>query len=531
MYGDGSLLGEIEVVPDKMSEAAYSLLRADLERVWIGLTFAPDGPSAVEAGPPPPRELWRRIETVVAQIVRQPHEHLVDVETYRRAQLVRTRRELTPATLRAQQFGGSARVRTLSRTVDTPENRLVADTLHRLVAYARRRGDQETHAAVVGVLGSELFRSVASTGRGERLYVLDQRYRQVQQVRRLLTHPELEPVEGPGEVRLGVQSLPRLFEYWLFLKVLEQAATTYGRPLGAGFSVLRVDTNQRPRIEIPRGATVEFPGDVVVAFEPEIRESSMVSWQGLEYVRHPDPAVVQRLATPDVVVLRRGEEPQALVLDAKYVARGLVELRAAEVHTKYARMRREGTPVVSKVLAVHPHLSFPAMAWAGYGHLACAPGAPVPDFGLPVPRSVTSAPVEVLAPDEASELPDQTLVIHQGWLRDALGHRRLDLGRVLTLWGTGERVAAIVVMPRLGALAGFAHQIERQGWEIAYTDAADFSDVEPTLVEQVRTGLLGGDVVLFCGEETAEAMPHSDRLHLVSDVAELLDVAEFRPSR
>src|SRR5690606_11085227 len=49
---DGIAVGEIELVPHKMSEGAYQVLRADLQRVWTDLVFADDGATSVSAGPP-----------------------------------------------------------------------------------------------------------------------------------------------------------------------------------------------------------------------------------------------------------------------------------------------------------------------------------------------------------------------------------------------------------------------------------------------------------------------------------------------
>ncbi|MFT4187521.1 MAG: hypothetical protein QM621_02950 [Aeromicrobium sp.] len=380
---EGVPLGEIDVVPDKMSQDAYRRLRADVETVWTGLTLDPEALSHLEAGPPPPADLWKEIEGVVRQIAAQPHEELRDTVGYRSSLRVRHRRELTAATLRALPRGGSALVRVVERTAMTADNAMVADTLRRIRAYALRRGDAAVASYAARWLSVEPFCDLRPGGFAGSSYVLDQRYRQVQRVRRLLTRPDLAPVEGPGEIRLGVRGLSRLYEYWVFLQVLLQAREKYGDPIAGGFSVLRAETARGPRIDIPAGATVRFPGDIRVAFEPCVTTRPADSWAGIEYVRHPDPERAQGRATPDVVVLRGGVRPELLIIDAKYVGQVFVEKDAVKIHDKYARMLLGQTPVVSQVVAVHPHHRLAARHWAGYGHMPMNPEAGVARLPLP----------------------------------------------------------------------------------------------------------------------------------------------------
>src|SRR5690606_28373004 len=99
----------------------------------------------------------------------------------------------------------------------------------------------------------------------------DRRYRQVLEVHRMLARPELGVTEGPGELRLGVRALTRLYEYWIFLQTLLAAEAAYGQPLGAGYAVLATPiAGGRRRLELTAGTTVRFPGGVHVAFEPRI---------------------------------------------------------------------------------------------------------------------------------------------------------------------------------------------------------------------------------------------------------------------
>ena len=63
----------------------------------------------------------------------------------------------------------------------------------------------------------------------------------------------------------------------------------YGPPLGTGFNVLAVEQrrSRTRRLELPAGTTISFPGDVHIAFEPEIKANS-AGWMNIEYVPHPD---------------------------------------------------------------------------------------------------------------------------------------------------------------------------------------------------------------------------------------------------
>ncbi len=374
----GVAVGEIEVVPDKLSEAAYELLRADLERTWVGLLFDPDGVGRLRGVLPSPVELWRELEQPLRDIAAEPRSVIATREGARRLESVRRPCELTAGVVRASRLDRAGRSRVLSRDVGTPENALVAETLRRLAFYARRRVDGfEVATSASRLLRSEPFASCAAPRRGmeaSRLRTLhDPRYRRVDQVRRILDRPEAHATEGPGEARLGVKAMPRLYEYWVFLQVLEACRERYGAPAAPGFAVLGSRSRSGTvRLGIPAGATVTFPGDVHVSFEPRIMSSGR-GWQGLENVPHPDRRLAQDLITPDVVVLRRGPEPALVVFDAKYVARHMVDYEASKIHARYSRIRLHGQPVVRNVLAAHPHQGKDAL-WAGYGAVQMAPG-------------------------------------------------------------------------------------------------------------------------------------------------------------
>ena len=399
----GTVAGEFEVVPDKMSEGAFQTLRGAMERIWAGLIFDPSGVSRVRGELPSPGELWRSIETPVREIAAEPRTVLVRAEGVKRLEAVRRPSELTASVIRAapamvarargpdsvnlpagigdlsdQQRQGRSPV--LVRSVDTAENSLVTETLRRLVFYARRHpagADVATRSS--RLLRQQPFASCSAprhSMEAARLRTLhDSRYRCVEKVLRILDRPEAFATEGPGEARLGVKAISRLYEYWVLLQVLGACSQRYGAPLDPGFDILGTRSRSGTvRLGIPAGATVSFPGDIHVGFEPRI-EASGQGWQGLENVPHPDRQLAQNLITPDVGVLRRGTDPALVVFDAKYVGRHWVDYEAAKIHARYSRIRLHGRPIVRNVLAAHPHHGKDSL-WAGYGSVTMVPGEP-----------------------------------------------------------------------------------------------------------------------------------------------------------
>jgi hypothetical protein len=486
---DGTVAGEVEIVPDKLSMAAYRRLRADLETTWLGLVTDVSGVSRLPARLPPASELWRRIERPVHGILADPREVLVQSVAPRRLSSVRRSGELRPSVLRRGLAGRSVLSRVVTRSAGTSEQAMVRGTLERLRRLATRDGDAETALRIAQLLRDPVLQLPPRRPCGTWGMRCDSRYRRVLDVGRILDDPLLAPTEGPGELRLGVRGLVRLYEYWVFLQILLVCSALYGPPLGEGFSALgRRIRGGGYRLELPAGATVTFPGPVHVAFEPVITARGD-GWMGIEYVPHPEPAHVQALATPDVVVFAPGRQPWVTVVDAKYVGRAWVERSAVALHTKYARMRVGGRPAVRYVVAAHPHGGFTNM-WAGYGHLGFVPGQPVPPLGPilpPVPATVSSRSPAVVVAD-------------QRWMASRLGERRVDLGRLaLAAAGSGPLSEAHLVLPDVEPLAGFAHAASLQGWivhRVAQDRAAQIhamADLVADVAAGVRVVMVGDD--------------------------------------
>jgi hypothetical protein len=294
--------------------------------------------------------------------------------------------ELTPNLVRRSQLGLPTEVRVPSRVISSAEAAVVSDTLDRLERLAIGQRDGDT-ARRVAALARRVPWDAAQRGRHRITSVpwgvrSDARYRRIFAVWQLLNRPELEPTVGPGELRLGVKALPRLFEYWTFLQVIRCAEAAYGPPLTDLTSVLSQSVGPHGRLlELVAGTEVEFPGGIVAAFEPAISVTGR-SWRNIEFVPHPKRDRNRSLATPDVVVLRTGPDPEAVIIDAKYVARNNVHSDATEIHDKYARMRIAGRPIVTNVIAVHPHADLRAQ-WSGYAFVGAAPGGEPLSIALP----------------------------------------------------------------------------------------------------------------------------------------------------
>jgi hypothetical protein len=330
----------------------------------------------------------------------------------------------------------------------------------------------------------------------------------------VLNRPELEATEGPGELRLGVPALTRLYEYWVFLQVLVAATQRYGLPEGDGFAQLATPVRgNRKRLEIERGTTVTFPGPVHIGFEPDINTRGD-GWMGIEYVPHPDPCRQQFGATPDVAVLdlSDGDQPPAmLIIDAKYVGRAFVEHDAARMHDKYARMRLGGIPLVRNVLVAHPHPNL-GLQWAGYGHFSLTPGDPTNRVPLPPARRAAARPNSTLPSTAPADRPPAIGNVHvladQYWMREALDGRRIDLAMLRDVVGRGRVVERFdLVMPRIGQLIAFSYAAEAAGWSIAWIDSIDRQSQRAEFVEMVTSRLPNPVLVVSNDPELLRMLP------------------------
>lgn len=373
--------GEIEILPGKMTQEAYARLRGELETAWAGLILDQGSATSLRAKGPDARELWRRVGPAIDSIRKAPPQRLGSEIGYRRLEHVRRAGELTPAVMVAGQRGLPARTRVLCAVPATEEIAYVADTMRRLMALASRQGDGQTIVEEVQKWLREPpldLEPRSAPIHSSHAIRHDRRLRMVQQVRRALDHPGAVITEGPGELRLGIKALNRLYEYWVYLTILKLASERLGRPEGAGFSSLAHRLpGSRLRLELPAGTTVQFPGGWSIGFEPRISQDPRLSWCGLECVPHPDPTYRRTHLTPDVCVVCLAGPPRLWVIDAKYRPWYSMDEALTETHACYGRIRMQGSGVVEEVIVAHPHRSL-VLRWAGQRGVAFCPGSEPP---------------------------------------------------------------------------------------------------------------------------------------------------------
>lgn len=504
----GEVLGEVDVRPAKLSNEAFAALRADLERTWLGLIRTDEAPTSLPGRLPDVGPLWHELRPLIEAIKAQPRAELAPAPGYTRVDRVRR-----PGQLRAAVLLAAVRDRPsvptevlVSQPVDA-DHALVADTLRRMAALARRQSGAEGIAeACRRELSDPLFarRGVFDhVSQGARF---DQRYRRVLAIHTALTRAEAVITEGPGDLRVGVKALDRLYEYWVFLKVVEGLARS-GGGLAEG-AVDRIATRlpgRRVRLELPAGTTVRFADGVEAAFEPTISTNPRWSWQGLELDPHPDLNPAQTFITPDVVVWRPGALPNVVVIDAKYRARHQIDRAAVDVHARYARLRFRGERAVREVVVAHPH---PGLAYSYPGYRAspfvpgggvelpasCLPGSAAQ--ALPTTDPEATGPDFSTGPELGCGAAPVTVIADQFWMHQVLGHRRIDLGDLADLALAGrEQRALLIFVPTLPVLDGFAAAATFRGWRVERCDPEREAQLE-TLGQAVEAATAQGTVVV-----------------------------------
>jgi len=555
---------EVDVRPGKLTEDAYHTLRAELENVWIGLTLDPTSPTAVPAKQGvPPADIWQALEAPVRDIAQQPRRTLQPVYGPLEVRELRSVAGLSPVALVHARLGArTVQGRRLEHGLAVADLALVVDTLQRLAAKARRWPDVETEERIAAYLTRPPFAGLEPATLVTHGARHDPRYRAVAAVRNELTGASSLVTEGPGEFRLGIRALDRLYEYWVFLRVLLAATEQLGAPDALDLAQLATRSGEdHLRLELVPGTTVAFPGEVQIVFEPNVGHQPDLSWGGLELPVHPDSRYQRNLATPDVIVFC-GATQRALVLDAKYRGRKQIDLATFEVHTKYARLRREGRGVVETVLVVHPHEGFGA-SYAGCGHMGWCPGrdlprlpwerilpaappsapvSPILEFSVrpaPTPRVVTApapgvgAKVALVAPLPVRAAPPKhavgtllalgtgpVIVADQRWMRQVVGDRRIDLRALSTV--IAPTAQAFMLAPRLASLASFMYVCERAGWIILAT-TLDRSE-QLGVLRELAEGVAERELIVVSGDPAFEGTARlAARCRIVDDL-EGLDI-------
>ena len=577
---DGSSF-EFDIAPGKMSRAQYDLLKAELQAMWAGIILDPTATTSSTGMANPADLLWdHRTRSALDSLVARPPVQLRPVSTM--IPLDRARHVSAPdaSFVRALKSGLPTRSFAPAPVECELELGFVRDSLERLRALAlRQRNLAPSGSATCGRLDSTIvavgrylehptLRVPRFDGRPTHLLRSDRRLRRFVELRAALTNCDAPVVEGPGELRLGIRGLDRLYELWVFLATLKEAIKHYGQPQRGLESLAHRLGSDRLRLHIVDGTEVLFPGNVRVAFNPAVSTNRLRSWAGLELSTAPNATDPPQLATPDVVVL--GPRNDALVIDAKYRARYRVDEAAIEIHTKYSRFRRSGEGIVAAVVAAHPHQGF-VMRYAGYSMLPFVPGEPLPELPWPAselpasvmavtapdeqamesrsdpvviePPTITQTRAEIRspapppppAPPEPISTPAQRIVngpndridqpdlviVDQGWVRQTIGSRRLNFRDFAVFAGVGPKSPGYFVGytgPGVEALMAAARA---SGWHTK--SAIDTSSLLETVDELVHTQGAKRVVVVSDRTELIGLLRSlCDEVEVVNDLTDLM---------
>jgi hypothetical protein len=526
---------EFDIAPGKMTREQFDLLRTELQAVWAGIILDPAAVTGTSAMANPADRIWdQRTRSALDSLVAVPPTQLRPVTAL--VPLDRARQLGAPDAMfvRSLQTGRPTACLAPAPVLCSRELGFVRDTLERLRALAtRQRGLVPSGSALAGRL-DDTTASVSRylehptlqvsrfDGRPTHLLRSDRRLRRFVELRAALASSDAPVVEGPGELRLGIRGLDRLYELWVFLATAKEAIARFGAPLRGLEALAHRLGSDRLRLHIADGAELVFPGGIRVVFNPAVRTNPALSWAGLELSPVPSTGSPPNLATPDVLVL--GPRNDALVIDAKYRARFLVDAAAVEIHMKYSRFRRGGEGVVTSVVAAHPHPGL-IMKYAGYSMLPFVPGEPLPDLPWPIaehnaaalpepstqvaPREDAGGPVPKGAPlqaDDAApshgesgeasgptsttavsarvERPD-VVIVDQSWLRQAIGSRRLDFSELAVFTGAGPQCPGYFVGYGGPGVEGLLAAARARGWRTKSAEST--TDVLRSVEELVQS--------------------------------------------
>jgi hypothetical protein len=511
---------ELDVEPGKLSRERFEILRDDLQNAWANVVLDPDGSTSTSAMSTPADQLWdQRTKNAIESILAVPPTRLELLPTY--TPIDRARQISTPTStlVEARQNGRPIQALAPTPVPCTRELGFVRDVLIRLRALAARQryfanegSDLESrlHATIESIsrcLEHPTLRVQRTDLRPTHLMRSDRRLRRVLELRSALAETSVPVVEGPGELRLGLAGLDRLYEMWVFLAILRAAAQRYGPPSTGIEDLAHRLPGDRIRLHLADQTSVDFPGGITVVFNPSIRSNPRFSWAGLELSPSPCGSSFVGLATPDVLIL--GPHQDGLVVDAKYRARHLIDEAAVEIHAKYSRIRRHGNGVISHVMAAHPHDSL-SFRYAGYSMVPFAPGLEFPKIPWPSSHSIISVapqpedarynvvpgsskadradqPAAPRAVDsfsfEKSERVSTTgsllknpdlVIVDQAWTHDELGRsRRLDLRLFAQYVGLGPKTPGYFVGFAGSGMDSFHRAAQQAGWRVEPVEEVD----------------------------------------------------------
>lgn len=511
---------EINILPGKFTQREFEILKDELQSIWAGIFLEDEGITSVQATRKirPANELWdNRARRALQSLLENPPTQLQSRQTLVPISRVRQLGAPDIRLVLAKERGLPLQALAPTPTIKTDELYFVRDTLRRLQSLSKRQLGQsepgtdeyaqllETTRSITKFLQHPTLDVRPTRCRPTHLMSTDRRLNVFLKLRSALSQMDAPVIVGPGELRLGVKGIDRIYEIWVFLKVLQSAIKQYGAPINGIEQLATRKTGNELDLHIQDGAEVCFPGGIKIAFTPNILSSRTWSWEQLELAPNPILKEPPLRATPDVMIL--GPNADSIVIDAKYQARHYIDKSTAEVHAKYSRFKRGGIGIVAQVISAHPHSDI-SFNYAGYSALPFVPGREIPQISWPQaevqeisndsPTSVDNLVIELLDELNVPNIPilenteprpstpvqkpiissrptnikwgrnPNMAIIDVMWLYDVMNSRQLDFPRLAERCQIERGCHGIFVALKRYEGNSFINLAQQHGWEVVF---------------------------------------------------------------
>lgn len=509
---------EVNILPGKFTQREFEILKDELQSIWAGIFLEDEGITSVQATRMvrPANELWdNRARRALQSLLENPPTQLQSRQTLVPISRVRQLGAPDIRLVLAKERGLPLQALAPTPTIKTDELYFVRDTLKRLQSLSKRQLGQsepgtdeyaqllETTRSISKFLQHPTLDVRPTRCRPTHLMSTDRRLNVFLKLRSSLSQMDAPLIVGPGDLRLGVKGIDRIYEIWVFLKVLQAASKKYGPPINGVEQLATRKTGNELDLHIEEGAEVLFPGNVKIVFTPQIFSNRIWSWEQLELAPNPILEKPPLKATPDVMIL--GPYNDSIVIDAKYQARHYIDRSTAEVHAKYSRFKRGGIGIVAQVISAHPHADI-SYNYAGYSALPFVPGREIPQISWPrtvvqeisddSPTSIDNLVIELLDELNVPDIPilenteprpstpvqkpiissrptnikwgrnPNIAIIDVVWLYDVMNSRQLDFRRLAELCQIEHGCRGIFAALKRYEGSSFLNFAQQNGWEV-----------------------------------------------------------------
>ena len=526
---------EINILPGKFTQREFEVLKDELQSIWAGIFLEDEGITSVQATRKirPANELWdNRARRALQSLLENPPTQLQSRQTLVPISRVRQLGAPDIRLVLAKERGLPLQALAPTPTIKTAELYFVRDTLKRLQSLSKRQLGQsepgtdeyaqllETTRSISKFLQHPTLDVRPTRCRPTHLMSTDRRLNVFLKLRSSLSQMDAPVIVGPGELRLGVKGIDRIYEIWVFLKVLQAASKRYGAPVNGIEQLATRKTGNELDLHIEEGAEVLFPGNIKIAFTPHIFSNRTWSWEQLELAPNPILEKPPLKATPDIMIL--GPKNDSIVIDAKYQARHYIDKSTVEVHAKYSRFKRGGIGIVAQVISAHPHADI-SYDYAGYSAMPFVPGREIPQISWPEaavqeisngsPTSVDNLVIELLdelnvpnipilenseprpsTPVQKPIISSRPAIIRWGrnpnlaivdvvWLYDVMNSRQMDFPLLNHRCQLRNGCRGVFAALRRYEGSSFINLAQQHGWEIIFGESRQeiLSEVRKTI--------------------------------------------------